>query len=228
MRHTLALLLLTATAHAANKSPLEYVDLLSPEVVGELGSRDYDTTVKVDKESRFLGQTTLGKGMFVGAGVGLRVVLRWDPGVRISVEGSAAWGDLRNVDSPFRAHATAVRGELLSGIGFEHTIAKRLTLHTATIVGLDIQEVDATGSRHTQAVVIPGAADAPQNAKLRAIDLRLGQQVGLHIHLVSIVALYADATFDYDGQYRIRAGIALGIPGGTERKDSSSSRYGRW
>jgi hypothetical protein len=228
MRQTLLLLLLTGTAAAANKTPLEYVDLLSPEVVGQFGSRDYDTKVKVDKEDRFIGPTTLDKGLFVGAGLGMRVVLRWDPGVRISVEGSASWGHLRNVDGPFRHYSTVTRGGFLSGIGYEHTFGNRITLHTASIVGIDIQELEATGSTFTQAVVLPGAADAPSTAKLRAIDLRLGQQVGVHIHLVSMVALYADATFDYDGQYRIRAGIALGTPGGTERKESSGYRYGKW
>ncbi len=227
MRHVALCLLLAGTAHASNKSPLEYVDLLSPEVVGEFAGRDYDTKLKIDKEDRFVGQTTLGKGLFVGGGLGLRVVLRWDPGVRISVEGSAAWGDLRNVDGPFRAYSTVVRGELLSGIGYEHTWADRLTLHTATIVGVDIQELDATGG-FSQAVVIPGAIDAPSPASLRAIDLRLGQQVGMHIQLASVVGFYADATFDYDGQYRVRAGISIGMPGGTERRDSYGYRNSKW
>jgi hypothetical protein len=228
MRQTILLLLLTGSAAAANKTPLEYVDLLSPEVVGQFGGRDYDTKVKVDKENRFIGQTTLDKGMFYGAGFGLRVVLRWDPGVRISVEGSAGWGHLLNVEGPFRHYATVTRGGFLSGVGYEHTFANRITLHTATLVGIDVQELEATGSQFTQAVVLPGAADAPTPVKLQAIDLRLGQQVGVHIHLVAFIALFADATFDYDGQYRIRAGIALGLPGGVERKESSSHRYGRW
>ena len=42
--------------------------------------------------------------------------------------------------------------------------------------------------------------------------------------MASVAALYADATFDYDGQWRVRAGFAIGTPGGTRRKESSSYR----
>ena len=60
--------------------------------------------------------------------------------------------------------------------------------------------------------------DATTNATSAAIassslsrtDLRLGQQLGAHVQLGKAFALFADGTIDYDGQWRVRAGIAIG------------------
>ena len=56
-----------------------------------------------------------------------------------------------------------------------------------------------------------GAASAAvASSSLSRIDLRLGQQVGAHVQVGKAFALFADGTIDYDGQWRVRAGIAIG------------------
>jgi len=56
-----------------------------------------------------------------------------------------------------------------------------------------------------------GAAMASTaSSSLSRIDLRLGQQIGGHVQLGKAFALFADGTIDYDGQWRVRAGIAIG------------------
>jgi hypothetical protein len=226
MRHLAAsLLLLSSTTYAASKSSFEYADILVGEAVGEFSGRMYDAKLKLgEDDERFIGNQILGGGWMLGGGAGLRGIFRFDPGVRLSVEGSIQWGRMNDLDSPFRDHSTVMRGELLSGLGYEGTFAKVLTLHTATIIGVSFQELQVTGSPIAEALMAPGSGP-PTPVKLVAADLRLGQQVGLHVHLSSIVALYADATFDYDGQWRVRAGFALGKPAGIDKPERSGRSF---
>jgi hypothetical protein len=203
MRHTIfplvVLAALSSTARA--KEALEYIDLLSPEVVGELGTQTYDE--RVDK--KLVGNREIA-GVFVGGGIGIRPVFVFAHGVRLSVEASGTWGRLRDAD-PGVTYGTVARAEFLTGIGWELHLGRAVALHTASLVGLDAQWMD-----RAQAVTLfdaSGAATSPTSS-LSRVDLRLGQQIGAHVQLASAVALYADGTLDYDGQWRVRAGIAIG------------------
>src|SRR5262249_53143101 len=144
MRHIAAsLLLLASTAHAASKSAFEYVDVLVGEGVGEFSGRTYDAKARIDKDNDvFVGNQIIMGGQMLSGGAGLRGIFRFDPGVRLSVEGSVGWGRMYDIDSPFKSHSTVMRGELLSGLGYEGTFAKVLTLHTATIIGVAFQNLD--------------------------------------------------------------------------------------
>jgi hypothetical protein len=197
----LPVLLLPTTAHA--RETLEYLDLLSAEVVGELSTQTYDE--RVDK--RFVGTRELA-GILVGGGVGIRPIFRFPSGVRLSIEASGTWGRLRDADRG-AAYSTVTRAEFLTGIGYELHLGRHVALHTATSIGLDAAWLD----RSPQLVLLDASAVAPApSSSLSRIDLRLGQQVGAHVQLASSVAVFADGTLDYDGQWRVRAGIAVGRP----------------
>ncbi|MGZ3428354.1 MAG: hypothetical protein ACXVCV_17000 [Polyangia bacterium] len=196
----LTLLALSSSARA--KETLEYMDLLTTEAVGELSTQTYDE--RVDK--KFVG-TREAAGVLVGGGIGIRPVFRFANGLRFSVEVSGTWGRLRDAD-PGVAYSTVTRAEFLTGLGYEIHVGRALALHTATLVGLDAAWMD----RAQQIVLFDASANASpiQSSSLSRVDLRLGQQLGAHVQLAKAVALYADGTLDYDGQWRVRAGIAIG------------------
>jgi hypothetical protein len=229
MRRMLAVIALTtacSTAYASKDSPIEYIDLLSPELVGEIASRPYDVRETVAKDDkRFIGTTAVDGGLLWAGGIGFRLVLRVDPrhdastpsthGLHLSFEASVGFGRLTGANGPFLDYSTATRGEFLSGLGYEVALGRYVVLHTATMVGVSIQDLDAANLRDTPAPALstfaPGSAPPP-GFSLEAVDLRLGQQVGLHVQVAKWVALFADGTVDYDGQWRARVGISLGAP----------------
>ena len=190
----------SSSAHA--KESLEYVDLLTTEAVGELSTQTYDE--RIDK--KFVGTRDVA-GVMIGGGVGIRPVFRFANGLRFSVEVSGTWGRLRDAD-PGVAYSTVTRAELLNGLGYEIHVGCALALHTATLVGLDAAWLD----RAQQIALFDASTMASpiQSSSLSRVDLRLGQQIGAHVQLAKAVALYADGTLDYDGQWRVRAGIAIG------------------
>jgi hypothetical protein len=200
MRRTIFLVCLLCPSLAGARERLEYIELLSPEVVGELGTQSYDE--RVDK--KLVGSRAIA-GLLVGGGVGIRPVFVFGNGVRFSVEASGTWGRLRDAD-PGVVYGTVTRAEFLTGIGYELHLGRAVALHTASLVGLDAEWLD-----RAQAVTLfDASAAATPSSSLSRVDLRLGQQLGAHVQLASSVALYADGTLDYDGQWRIRAGIAIG------------------
>jgi hypothetical protein len=205
MRHTIFPLLALVVAlpsSARAKESLEYMDLLTTEAVGELSTQTYDE--QIDK--KFVGTRQVA-GLLVGGGIGIRPVFRFANGLRFSVEVSGTWGRLRDAD-PGVAYSTVTRAEFLTGLGYEIHVGRALALHTATLVGLDAEWMD----RAQQIALFDASAMASpvQSSSLSRVDLRLGQQLGAHVQLAKAVALYADGTLDYDGQWRVRAGIAIG------------------
>jgi hypothetical protein len=207
MRHTIflgfvAIALFPSVARA--KDTLEYIDLLTAEVVGEIGTQTYDEHVN----EMFVGNRNVA-GVLVGGGIGARPVWVLPSGVRFSIEVSGTWGRLRDAD-PGVAYSTVARAEFLTGIGYELHLGRSLTLHTASLIGLDAEWMD----RAQQVVLFDatsGAATASTAlSSLSRVDLRLGQQIGAHVQVAKWVAVFADGTIDYDGQWRARAGIAIG------------------
>jgi hypothetical protein len=198
----LAILILPSVAQA--KESLEYIDLLGAEVVGELGTQRYDESV----DKKFVGTRDVA-GLLVGGGIGVRPVFVLPSGVRFSMEVSGTWGRLRDAD-PGVSYSTMSRVEWITGLGYELHAGRRFAFHTASLVGLDAVWMD----RAQQIVLLDattGAASAAvSSSSLSRIDLRLGQQVGAHVQVGKAFALFADGTIDYDGQWRVRAGIAIG------------------
>jgi hypothetical protein len=187
MRKTIFFLLLGTPAFA-NNFKIEYLDFLGPEAVGELQPRIYDLNLS----DKFTGVTQFKTNPLIAGGFGLRLIGR-EPsgnsngGVRFSAEASGEWGRFMNTPT-----SVVSRAEVLGGIGYEGTLGI-LVLHTATVIGFDYQSFDIG-----------------KNASLDTWSLRAGQQVGLHLQVASAVALYADGTIDWDGQWRVRAGISVG------------------
>lgn len=198
----LALAALSSTANA--KETLEYLDLLGAEVVGEINTQTYDE--KIDK--RFVGTRDVA-GLLVGGGIGVRPVFVLPSGLRFSVEVSGTWGRLRDAD-PGVSYSTMSRVEWLTGIGYELHLGKSWALHTASLVGLDAVWMDRAQQLQLFDATTNAASSALSSSSLSRTDLRLGQQIGAHVQLGKAFALYADGTIDYDGQWRVRAGIAIG------------------
>jgi hypothetical protein len=198
----LALSLWPSRAHA--KETLEYLDILGAEVVGELDTQRYDE--KIDK--RFVGTRDVA-GLLVGGGIGVRPVFVLPSGLRFSIEVSGTWGRLRDAD-PGISYSTMSRVEWLTGIGYELHLGRSWSLHTASLVGLDAAWMDRAQELALFDATTNAATAALGSSSLSRIDLRLGQQLGAHVQLGKAFALYADGTIDYDGQWRVRAGIAIG------------------
>jgi len=198
----LALAALSSTANA--KETLEYLDLLGAEVVGEIDTQTYDE--KIDK--KFVGTRDVA-GLLVGGGIGVRPVFVLPSGLRFSIEVSGTWGRLRDAD-PGVSYSTMSRLEWLTGIGYELHLGKRWALHTASLIGLDAAWMDRAQQIQLFDASTNAATATLASSSLSRIDLRLGQQIGAHVQLGKAFALYADGTLDYDGQWRVRAGIAIG------------------
>ena len=200
----LVALALVAPSSAHAKETLEYLDILGAEVVGELGTQSYDE--QIDK--RFVGTRDVA-GLLVGGGIGVRPVFVLPSGLRFSVAVAGTWGRLRDAD-PGIAYSTVTRAEWLTGVGYELHLGRAVSLHTESLVGLDAQWMD----RAQQVVPFDASTNAASSSlassSLSRVDLRLGQAVGGHVQLGRTIALYADGGIDYDGQWRVRAGIAIG------------------
>jgi hypothetical protein len=210
--------LVSSTAQA--KETLEYLDILGAEVVGEIGTQTYDE--KVDKH--FVGTRDVA-GLLVGGGIGVRPVFVLPSGVRFSMEVSGTWGRLRDAgesaagnvgDTSVQrqpngvSYSTMSRLEWLTGLGYELHLGRSVALHTASLVGLDAAWMDRAQPIQLFDASTGAATSSLSSSSLSRINLRLGQQVGAHVQLAKAFALYADGTLDYDGQWRVRAGIAIG------------------
>ncbi len=147
--------------------------------------------------------------MLVGGGIGIRPVFVLPSGVRFSIAVGGTWGRLRDAD-PGVAYSTATRFEFLTGLGYELHLGRTVSLHTATLLGVDAQWLDRAQNVALFDASAAGGAVALSSSSLSRVDLRLGQQLGAHVQLAGAIALYADGTIDYDGQWRLRAGIAFG------------------
>jgi len=203
MRSLISPLLLIASTASA-KETLEYLDILGAEVVGEIGTQTYDE--KVDKH--FVGTRDVA-GLLVGGGIGVRPVFVLPSGVRFSMEVSGTWGRLRDAD-PGVSYSTMSRVEWLTGLGYEWHPGRSISLHTASLIGLDAVWMDRAQQIQLFDATTNGTMLATASSSLSRTDLRLGQQIGAHVQLGKAFALYADGTIDYDGQWRVRAGIAIG------------------
>lgn len=204
MRRTIFLVALLLPSAAFAKETLEWIDILGPEAVGELRAQTYDERIA----KNFVGTRDVA-GLLVGGGIGVRPVFRFPSGVRFSIEASGTWGRQYDAGRAF-SYSTVTRAEFLTGLGYELHIGKSLALHTATLMGLDAHWMDSTPQYVLLDATANAAATAPRSSSLERINLRLGQQVGAHLQLANAVALYADGSIDYDGQWRVRAGIAIG------------------
>lgn len=206
---------------AAAKVKGGYIDLLLAEAVGDLGSQQYDVYRNRDGNDVFVGTLPLDRrqGTLLAAGFGLRLSFALENGLRFSGEVSAQGGRLIGSTDPSLVTSTVTRAEAMAGFGYQATIGP-LVLHTVGLLGSDYSTLKTTlvpaptpalgGAASGFASVPPAPAE---DLTLQRWGLRLGVQVGAHVQVAKLAALYADATLDYDGQWRARCGIAIGEPG---------------
>lgn len=204
---------------AAAKVKGGYVDLLLAEAVGDLGSQQYDVYRSRDGNDVFVGTLPLDRrqGTLLAAGFGLRLSFALDNGLRFSGEVSVQGGRLIGSTDPSLLTSTAIRAEAMAGFGYQATIGP-VVLHTAGLLGSDYSSLKAKlAPAQAPGGGASGFASGPpipdEDLTLQRWGLRLGVQVGAHVQVGKLAALYADATLDYDGQWRTRCGIAIGEPG---------------
>lgn len=221
MRRTLpiAALLVTALPLVATEARADetwgFFDILSPEVVGELGTKTYDLNQQIDKDnSRFLGNQTVGKGRFLGGGFGMRLLVGGANGFFGGGEFYVGGGRIAGADLAWSSTSTAMHYDVVTTAGWALTLKQVLTLHAAVVLGFDGMRFDVAGPKDTVAAATAGAGNGtdPPSLTLSRLDMRAGAQLGMHLNLYKVLALYADGTIDYDGQYRIRFGLAIGCP----------------
>lgn len=214
-------LVLSSAAPAAARGVNEtagYVDLLTTEASGELRSQQYDAYRSRDGNDVFIGNQRIDRGTLLAAGLGMRAVFVLKRGLRISGEGSLQGGPLVADVQPWAGASTVMRAELLFGVGYQFVLGP-LALHAAGILGADymsfkvapplgsVAEISLTSASSSS------ASPLGDEISLRRWGMRLGAQAGVHLQLSKLTALYSDVTFDYDGQWRTRFGIAFGEPG---------------
>lgn len=221
---TLALpVLCSASPVAAGKSG-GYLDFLNMQAVGELRTQRYDVYQGRGETERFLGNADVARGTFLGGGFGLRIAYVTKSGARFSGEGSGAGGRLVGAELPWASTSTATRVELLSSVGYQLATGP-FVWHVAGVLGCDylsfkvaqpgLGGIGASGSAlgSTSAPAPALVSTVSDEIRLSRWGLRAGGQIGLHLQVSEMAAIYTDATFDYDGQWRARLGFAFGNPG---------------
>lgn len=210
---------LASARPAAAKVKGGYLDILLAEAVGDFGTQQYDVYRSHDGSDVFVGTQPLDRrqGTLLAAGFGLRLIFATENGLRFSGEVSVQGGRLVGSSDPLLLTSTVTRAEVMAGFGYQAALGP-LVLHTAGLLGSDYSSLKATLAPFSAtALGSTAAAPGPQGVgddfTLRRWGLRLGVQVGAHVQVSKLTALYADATLDYDGQWRARCGIAIGEPG---------------
>lgn len=199
-----------------------YLDFLTVQAAGEFRSQSYDVYSHTGGDDHFVGNLDLAKGTFLGGGLGLRLAYTTKIGIRVSGEGAFSGGRLVGIDAPWLASSTVLRGELLSGLGYQFATGP-LAVHLSFVFGADYQSFRVPSGAFarsavsvyqgfTPSVVSPIVAD-PDDYKLSRWGLRVGGQIGTHVQIAELIALFGDATFDYDGQWRARIGLSVGNTG---------------
>ena len=208
---------LTGTA-TASRIKGGYIDILAAEAVGEFSSQQYDAYRSRDGNEVFVGTQRLANQTLLAGGLGLRLVFATANGLRFSGEGSLQGGRLLGEPQLALAESTVMRGELLMGLGYQVVLGP-VVLHAAGIIGGDYatlklvpQALGAVTSQLSSAGTV-GASPLSEDITLKRWGLRLGAQAGAHLQISKLTALYGDVTFDYDGQWRTRFGIAFGESG---------------
>ena len=193
-----------------------YFDLLSPEVVSESGSKTYDLNQTFgtgsDSRSVFLGNTIVKGGTFYGAGFGMRGLLHMENGVVLGFEGMVAGGRIKGADLPWASQSVATHMDVLFTVGYGVDLGP-LMIHGAVVFGGDYMSFDVAGptnGREPLSSAMMGVDPSMGALSLSRWDLRAGLQAGAHIQLADGVGIFGDGTYDYDGQWRFRVGLAFG------------------
>lgn len=207
--------LAAATRPAAARGDKSYfLDILTAEVVGERGTRSYDLEARLPRDDKetgaFIGTQEVRGGTFVGGGFGLRWVFGLDCGLHLAFESSIQGGRFSGATMPWNSSSRAWRAEFLTTVGYQLDLGP-LTPHLGLVFGTDGMGFDVAGAKDKGwPEPGPDGTGGLLGYSMSRWDLRAGVQVGAHINVHKAIALYADGTMDYDGQWRVRAGLAFG------------------
>jgi hypothetical protein len=216
MRRALAIAILLFSSTAARANDLYgYYDLLIPEAVGELGTRTYDLDVTAPGGDKiFRGNVPVSGGHYLGAGFGLHVLVV-NHGFLVGGEASVSGGRLAGENLPFDSTSTALHYSVIANLGYALSLGEVAMIHGAALIGFDGMRFDVAGPQSGIAALVANANPPPSallDYTLSRHDLRLGLTAGIHVNVAKLVAVWADGSIDYDGQWRVRCGFAFGAP----------------
>jgi hypothetical protein len=214
MRRALVALMILVTAPAHANDLYGYYDFIVPEVVGQIGARDYDLYAKVGDDTRFAATQPVAGGTYVGGGFGLHVLVVMHHGLLVGGEASVSGGRIDGAQLPWGSTSTAMHYRVATNLGYALSLGQVAMIHAAGVLGFDGMRFDVAGPLAPVAALTDGsgAPVTPTGFQLSRFDLRAGATVGVHVNLAKVVAVWADGEIDYDGQWQVRAGIAIGAP----------------
>jgi hypothetical protein len=207
---TVALLAGAARAEEPSKGFFA-LDFLTDEAVGLPSGGSWDVYQGSGKGRELIGSiANKNNGTYLGGGWGYRIIVGSRYGLRASLEMGGSWGHLFGSDLPWQVVSGENRFSGMVGLGYQHRFGP-LVLHSATLIGGDSTTVDVANP----IVPLPAGTAAAtigdgKSLSLTKASFRLGQQIGFHVQVGNGVLLYADATYDIDGEWRVRAGLGLG------------------
>ncbi len=200
---------IAGTARADERNLIgTYLDIFAPEAVGFRGDHLFDLS---DENGDFAGKQAVRGGTFLGAGHGFRNLFVLPHGALLLDELLLAWGDLDGAQMQWQQASRAMRFEILIGAGWGFPVGP-FYFHTATVLGGAWLGFDVIGATNSDVALasVGAPSSSPMRGSLSIWDFRAGQEVGVHLQIARLAAIFADGTIDYDGQWRVRAGISVG------------------
>lgn len=208
MRRGLFLIALAVAAPAHANDLYGYYDISVLDVVGEIGAKTYD---RAQPGGRFAGNEQVRGGVYSGGGFGLGVQVVHH-GFLFGAEAQVSGGRIDGAELPWRSTSSAMHYAVTTDAGYAVSLGPVAMIHAAAVLGFDGMRFDVADPTSPLALAIAGGSPAPPGATLSRFDLRLGAVLAVHLNLAKIVAVYGSAEIDYDGQYRVTAGLAIGAP----------------
>jgi hypothetical protein len=184
------------------------MDIFAPEAVGFRGDHLFDFS---DESGQFAGKQNVRGGTFLGAGHGFRNIFTLPHGALLLDELLMTWGDLSGAQMQWQQASRAMRFEVLLGAGWGFPVGP-FYFHTATVVGGAWLGFDVIGPTPSDLALasMGSSSGGSTHGNLSLWDFRAGQQIGVHVQIAKLAAIFADGSIDYDGQWRVRAGISVG------------------
>ncbi len=212
MRLLLCLLATVGPAHAKLVGPVEAVyEDFGLFDAHALRPSSYTLHSGQGKYAGTIGAVPVGDaGSFVGGGLAVGVVLGFRYGAQLSLQMfQVAGGGVIGGAFPFRT-GTALSLSMAAGFGWEW-IFGRVLLHASTVVGFDHTSLYFEGLPDAVRARLPPFSYAGNDFRAEGdATLRFGEQVGVHVRVAPMVAVFAEAEIDYGPGWHVASGIALG------------------
>jgi hypothetical protein len=212
MRAPLVAIALLAAVPARANDLYGYYDLSVVDVVGEIGTKTYDRSVKAGDGSRFVGVEQVKGGVYGGGGFGLGVQVVAAHGFLFGANAQVSGGRITGANLPWGSTSTALHYAVVTDAGYALSLGHFAMIHGAAVLGFDGMRFDVADPTSPIALALAGSSISPSSFTLSRFDLRLGALLAVHVNFAKLAAVYASAELDYDGQYRVQAGLSFGAP----------------